>query len=170
MNEQRTFTIGGKEVTFSKRSIKEAVGKIQPGPIKKYSVLVGGVRYPIKQVVSMASGQPTATFIATDAYRILSHLGFKVEGDRIPQAVKTKLTLEVVARSGEGRVYGNGQVIQYRVVGLPRGDQAMIANFGAPERNEWKVLRVEDDAQGEWTGEYKSAEAALAEIQKEYAN
>jgi hypothetical protein len=86
MNEGRTFTIGGKEVTLTKRSIEEAVRKTEPGPIRRYSVIVKGVRYPIKQVVSLASGQPPAAFIATDAYRVLTRLGFEVEADAMPSA------------------------------------------------------------------------------------
>jgi len=84
MEEGRTFTIGGKEVTLSRRSIEEAVRKVAPGPIRRYSVLISDIRFPIKQVISLASGQPPAAFIATDAYRILSRLGFEVDSDAPP--------------------------------------------------------------------------------------
>ena len=81
MKEERSFTIGGKEVTLTNGSIEEAVRNVEPGPIKKYSVVIAGVRYPIKQVISLASGQPPAAFVDTDADRILSRLGFEVESD-----------------------------------------------------------------------------------------
>jgi hypothetical protein len=35
-------------------------------------------------------------------------------------------------------------------------------------RSDWKNLRIEDDVQGQWTGHFESAGAALAELQKEY--
>jgi len=54
IEEGRTFTIGGKEVTLTKRSIEEAVRKTEPGSIRRYSVIVNGIRYPIKPVVSLA--------------------------------------------------------------------------------------------------------------------
>jgi hypothetical protein len=81
MDEARTFTIGGKEITLTKQMIEQAARKLEPGPIRRYSILVNSVRYPIKQVVSAASGQPPAAFIATDAYRILKRLGFDVDAD-----------------------------------------------------------------------------------------
>lgn len=84
MSDERTFTIGGKEVVLTKHLVEDAMRKIEPGPIRRYSVVISGIRYPIKQVVSLASGQPPAAFIATDAYRILTRLGFVVDSDAPP--------------------------------------------------------------------------------------
>jgi len=74
-----SFTVGGKAITLSKRSVENALKGVKPEPIKKYSVKVSGQAYPIKQVVSVATGVPIAAFISTDAYRVLSRLGFNVE-------------------------------------------------------------------------------------------
>ena len=81
MEESRTFTLGGKEVTLTKELVERVVRKLEPGPIRRYSVLINGTRYPIKQVVSAVSGQPPAAFIATDAFRVLKRLGFIVDAD-----------------------------------------------------------------------------------------
>jgi hypothetical protein len=51
---------------------------------------------------------------------------------------------------------------------MPEGEEANIANFGAPNRNDWQVMRVRHGKQSGWTGSYGSAEAALAELQKEF--
>ena len=51
---------------------------------------------------------------------------------------------------------------------VPPGYQALIANSGAPNRNDWKIMRIDDDAQEDWNGHYESAEAALAVLQKEF--
>jgi hypothetical protein len=51
---------------------------------------------------------------------------------------------------------------------MPPGYQALITNFGAPQRDDWKIMRIDDDAQEEWNGTYKSAEQALAVLQKEF--
>jgi len=72
------FTIGGKRVSLSKKAVESALRNVEPEPIRKYSVQVGDSEYPIKQVVSVASGIPIAAFISTDAYRILTRLGFEV--------------------------------------------------------------------------------------------
>lgn len=168
MEEQRTFTIGGKEVVLSKKSIEHAVRNVEPGSIKKYSVVVRGIRYPIKQVIAHASGQPTAAFIATDAYRILRRLGFDVDGETLPPVMKMKLTLHEIGRISDRLEYGTGTVYQYRVGHMPPGYQALIANFGAPNNSDWKLMRIEEDIQEEWSGHYESAEEALAVLQKEF--
>lgn len=168
MNQERTFTIGGKEVVLSKKAVEYAVRNVEPGPVKKYSVVVRGVRYPIKQVISLASGQPTAAFVGSDAYRILRRLEFEVDGETLRQIVKPKLTLHEIGWVGDGPTFGSGEVYQYRVGHMPPGYQALIANFGAPRRNDWKLLRIEEDVQEEWAGHYESAEDALAVLQKDF--
>jgi len=78
------------------------------------------------------------------------------------------LTLHEDAWLRDGPVAGGGEVIGYRIGGMPDGKSARIANFGAPNWKEWRILRINaDNTQGEWTGEYERAEAALAVIQKE---
>jgi len=164
----QTFTLGGKEVTLSAENIERAVWKVQPGPIKKYSVKIRGVRYPIKQLISLASGLPSAMFIATDAHRILRRLGFEVETEPAPGPEKVTLGLQPIGRVSDGPIFGSGNVYQYRVTHMPVGHQALIANFGAPLRSDWRIMRIDDDMQEEWNGHYESAEEALAILQKEF--
>ena len=73
------FTIGGKRVILSKELVEKALLHVSPGSIKKYRVKIGENEYPVKQALSVASGIPTAAFITTDAYRILTRLGFEVK-------------------------------------------------------------------------------------------
>jgi hypothetical protein len=49
----------------------------------------------------------------------------------------------------------------YRVGGLPVGHEALINNFGAPRRQEWRVLPIKDNVSGERFGHFKSADEAL---------
>ena len=72
-------TIGGTKVALTKKSVESALQNVEPGPIKKYRVEIGNREFPIKQVLSVATGIPTAAFITTDAYRILTRLGFGVK-------------------------------------------------------------------------------------------
>ena len=50
---------------------------------------------------------------------------------------------------------------QYRVVGLPAGQNALIGFDG-----EWRILHTDDPGHsGEWVGNYHSAEDALAALE-----
>lgn len=80
------------------------------------------------------------------------------------------LTLHEDAWLRDGPVATSGEVTGYKVGGMPDGKSARIANYGAPNRNDWQILRINaDNTQGEWTGHYESADAALAVIQEEIA-
>jgi hypothetical protein len=78
------------------------------------------------------------------------------------------LTLYADTWLRDGPVYAGGIVTGYRVVGMPAGEEARIANYGAPNRNDWRIMRISGDKQSGWTGNYESAEAALAVLQSEY--
>lgn len=78
------------------------------------------------------------------------------------------ITLHEDAWLRDGAVYAGGEVTGYRVGGMSGGKWARIANYGAPNRNDWRLLRINaDNTQGKWTGQYDSAKAALDAIQKE---
>lgn len=77
-NGTMQFTIGGKKVSLSKKSVESALRNVKPETISKYRIAVGQSEFPIKQALSIASGLPTAAFITTTAYRILTRLGFDV--------------------------------------------------------------------------------------------
>ena len=55
------------------------------------------------------------------------------------------ITLHEDAWFRDGSVYPNGQVIGYRVGGMPNGRSARIANFGAPNRNDWQIMWINPD-------------------------
>jgi hypothetical protein len=78
-NGTMEFTIGGKKIYLSKKSVENALRNVKPQAISKYSVTIGQIDYPIKQALSLASGLPTAAFITTTAYRIFNRLGFDVK-------------------------------------------------------------------------------------------
>jgi hypothetical protein len=83
--------------------------------------------------------------------------------------MKNTLTLSADAWTREGSAdFGSGEVAGYKVNGMPDGAKARIANFGAPNRNDWQIMRINvDDTQDDWTGTYQSAEEALAVLQSE---
>ena len=76
-------------------------------------------------------------------------------------------TLHEDARLRDGPIFGTGQVIGFLVGGMPDGMTARIANFGAPNRNEWRIMRIyPDNSQSDWTGNYESLEDALAALEQ----
>lgn len=78
-------------------------------------------------------------------------------------------TLHEEAWLRDGPVFASGQVIGFRVGGMPDGKTARIANFGAPNRSEWRIMRINgNNTQTGWTGNYESIEAALAALQQDH--
>jgi hypothetical protein len=44
-----------------------------------------------------------------------------------------------------------------------------IANFGAPNNNDWRIMRINaDNTQSDWTGHYESVEQALAALERDF--
>jgi hypothetical protein len=83
--------------------------------------------------------------------------------------MKYTFTLHEDAWIRKGWVYASGRVVGYRVGGMPDGKTARIANFGTPDRDDRRIMRINpDNTQTVWTGHYKSAEDALAELQRDY--
>jgi hypothetical protein len=77
-------------------------------------------------------------------------------------------TLHEDAWDRGGPVYASGQAIGYRVGGMPDGKTARLANFGAPKRNDWQIMRINpDNTQSDWAGHYESVEEALVALQQD---
>lgn len=73
------FVLRGKSFIIDREDVKKAVRGLDPEAIRKYSVEIGNVEYPIKQVVAKITGYPPAAFTTQDAYSILKKLGFKIK-------------------------------------------------------------------------------------------
>ena len=80
--------------------------------------------------------------------------------------LKLTLTKHEVARSWGGPVSGTGPVFEYKVDGMPPGEEAFIANFGGRNKASWRALRTKDGVPGEWTGDDATDDDALAALQK----
>jgi hypothetical protein len=76
------FTIGKKRAELTRERVEEVLEKLDPEPFKgraKYYVEYRGRRYPIKQVLSAATGLPKVSFTTMHAYKVLKELGFEVK-------------------------------------------------------------------------------------------
>jgi len=76
---QKTFTLRGKTFDKRKEDFVKAVKGVEPGRIQKYSALVGGKRYPIRQVLAAVTNMPAIAITSQDAFRVLEKFGFSVD-------------------------------------------------------------------------------------------
>jgi hypothetical protein len=72
------FTLRGKTFELRKEDILSAAKGMSPGRIQKYSVMVSGKTFPIRQVVAAATGVPPIEITSQDAYRILQKFDFSI--------------------------------------------------------------------------------------------
>ncbi len=79
MDPTITFTLRGKTFDKRKEDFVKAMKDLEPGRIQKYSALIGGKRYPIRQVLAAVTNLPTIAITSQDAYRVLEKFGFPVE-------------------------------------------------------------------------------------------
>ena len=71
-------TIRGKKYEITKPEVIGALRDIEPQRVSRYSVMVDGRPFPIKQVISVTLGIPPMEFGTMTAYQILRGLGFEV--------------------------------------------------------------------------------------------
>ena len=78
---QVNFTIRGTVFSISSTDVLRVTRNVPPSPAdgrNKYFIDLHGQHFPIKQVLRLVSGLPSAAFTAQDAHRILSRLGFDI--------------------------------------------------------------------------------------------
>jgi hypothetical protein len=70
------FTISGRDFELDHAGIERCLRNRLPDPVHQHYVVVRGVRFPPKQVLSCATGLDRADFTTHQARRILKRLGF----------------------------------------------------------------------------------------------
>jgi hypothetical protein len=70
------FTIAGERCELEAEEVQQALERVLPDPIREHYVVVGGRRYPPKQVISRLTNLDRADFTTHQARRILRRLGF----------------------------------------------------------------------------------------------
>ena len=77
---QRTVTrqvkISGRSFVLRSTDVVHALDQIDPDPINSHFVVIGGRRFPPKQVISAVTGLDRADFTTHQARRTLMRLGF----------------------------------------------------------------------------------------------
>jgi hypothetical protein len=84
------FKISGRTFEVDRDSVETLVHRVLPDPVREHYVIVGGRRYPPKQVIECVTGLDRADFTTHQARRILKRLGFVAaragEGAEVPSA------------------------------------------------------------------------------------
>lgn len=72
------FTLAGKRFNIAPQDIVKAVQGVEPEPIQKHAVKIGERLYPVKQVLSIATGLTKADINSHHAHQILRWMGLNV--------------------------------------------------------------------------------------------
>lgn len=70
--------VAGQDFELEARDIERTLAGFDPEPIQEHYVVIGGRRYPPKQVLAVATGLDRADFTTHQARSILRRLGFGV--------------------------------------------------------------------------------------------
>jgi len=111
-----SFVISARRFDLDREAVERAVARVLPEPLREHYVVVGGRRYPPKQVIVEATGLDRADFTTHQARRILKRLGFST------------------GRTGEDRQPGEPEPSR----GLPHGGRMAAAL--EPHVGKWVAL------------------------------
>lgn len=79
-----SFTIAGERFELSDAGVRTSVAAALPEQVHQYWVDIDGTRWPVKQVLALATGRPRSTFQSQTARRVLATLGFTIgKGDEV---------------------------------------------------------------------------------------
>lgn len=76
--DQVHVQIARQAFSLTRAEIERRLGEISPDPLEEHFVVIGGRRFPPKQVIEVMTGLDRADFNTHQARRILSRLGFTV--------------------------------------------------------------------------------------------
>lgn len=76
--DQVRVRIAQQEYTLSPDQVERLLRGVMPEPLGDHFVVIGGRRFPPKQVISLVTGLDRADFNTHQARRILSRLGYTV--------------------------------------------------------------------------------------------
>ena len=72
------FTLDGESFELTPELVRVRLKGNQPEGINEYWVEIDGTRWPVKQVISLATGAPRGRFQSQDSRRWLRNLGFPI--------------------------------------------------------------------------------------------
>lgn len=83
-----SFTLAGRHFELSEEDVRSRIAQHQHDQIDTYWVEIDGTRWPVKQVLALATGLPKSDFQSQNSRRLLAKLGFTIgSGNAAIQAV-----------------------------------------------------------------------------------
>jgi hypothetical protein len=76
--EEIEFVVNGQAFKLTHSRVTEVMAGVAPEPIRSHYVSVGGMDYPVKQVLELATGLDRLDFTSAAARRNLARLGFQL--------------------------------------------------------------------------------------------
>jgi hypothetical protein len=76
---KQRFTLRGEMFEKERNDFIKAMINKEPGRIQKYSTMINGNRYPIRQVIASATGLPPIAITSQEAYRVLEKFKFIID-------------------------------------------------------------------------------------------
>ncbi len=73
-----SFRLAGRQFELSDEDVRARVANRRPDPIDQYWVDIDGVRWPVKQVMALATGLSRTDFQSQSSRRLLAKLGFTI--------------------------------------------------------------------------------------------
>lgn len=75
------FTLDGESFELTPDIVRQRLVGATPKPVQQYWVEIDGVRWPVKQVIAIATGAASSRFQSQDSRRWLASLGFNIFGE-----------------------------------------------------------------------------------------
>lgn len=98
-----SFVLKGKRLELSDTDVRTCVSRREPDQVHQYWVDIDGTRWPVKQVLALATGLAKSEFQSQSARRLLAKLGFTIgKGNDV-----VALTVATGRRSRENRTPPN---------------------------------------------------------------
>ncbi|MBF4161595.1 DUF6884 domain-containing protein [Nocardioides acrostichi] len=73
-----SFTLAGRQFDLSNDDVRSRIAQHHPEPVDTYWVEIDGARWPVKQVLALATGLPKRDFQSQNSRRLLARLGFTI--------------------------------------------------------------------------------------------
>ncbi len=106
MEHPYEFVLSGRRFRTTATEVEEALRGVEAEAIRRHGVVIGGVRYPVKQAFAVAFGLERPAFTLYKARRVFLALGFEVstspEGDEGRRRQETTEDTEDTEGDGKG--------------------------------------------------------------------
>lgn len=84
----RGFTVSGRRFALERAGVEATMADELPEPVRDHYVVIGGRRFPPKQVLCAVTGLDRADFTTHHARRVLTRLGFVAGRRSRPSAAR----------------------------------------------------------------------------------